>query len=116
MVKTATATKSAGKRRGRPAKADSKPSQYAGTVSNAIREQVRNFIGVCESCGHTLKPVQPIANQIGIAPVILAKFIRGEAGVSMETLDRLAGYVQEHENDAPEDEAETDAAEAPAEA
>lgn len=103
------ATKTAAKRRGRPAKADSKPSQYAGTVSNAIREQVRNFIGVCESCGHTLRPVQPVAKAIGIAPVILAKFIRGEAGVSMETLDRLAGYVQEHADDEPEVEGEATA-------
>lgn len=109
-------TKTTGKRRGRPKKADQKVSQYAGTVSNAIRESVRSYIGVCESCGHNIRPVQPVAKEIGISPAILSRFIRGEAGVSMSTLDMLAGYVDAHQNDPLPDATEVAEAEVEGEA
>lgn len=74
---------------------------FIGGLQEQVRDGLRNIVGVCETCGHTKRPVQPIAGEIGISPVILAKFIRGEAGVSMQTFDALYGYVQAHKDDAP---------------
>jgi hypothetical protein len=40
-----------------------------------------------------------VAEEIGVSPVVLAKFIRNESGVSMDTFDAMYGYVQEHANE-----------------
>lgn len=93
------------KRRGRPRREESQ-SEYTGALSNQVREAVKGFVKVCDSCGHTIRPIQPLAQAMGIAPAIVAGFIKGERGVSMETLDKLWGYVQQHQNDPVEGEAE----------
>jgi hypothetical protein len=103
----ATSTASAPvRRRGRPRKDESAPQKraFSGGIVEQVRSGLRNAVGVCETCGHTVNPIQPVADQIGISPVILAKFIRGESGVSMDTLDAMYGFVLEQQKNAEQNE------------
>lgn len=98
----ATATATQPRRRGRPKNSESKVVEkgHSGGLIEPVREGLRQIVGVCQTCGHTIRPIQPVAEEIGVSPVVLAKFIKGDAGVSMLTFDALYGYVQEHQNEA----------------
>jgi hypothetical protein len=106
----ATATEApAAKRRGRPRKGESKVEKvqnFSGNLTNTLRDNLKEIVGVCQTCGQWTSPVQPIADEVGITAVTLAKFIRGEAGLSMGSFDALWGYVTSYQEKAASEQAD----------
>lgn len=91
----ATKTTAPARRRGRPRKGEGNAtkSNFDGGLVESLRNDLREIIGVCQTCGHFTNPVQPVADEVGITPVTLGNFVKGNAGVSMETFNALWGYV-----------------------
>lgn len=78
-----------------------RPRRNGSTGSSGIVEQVRgslnDLLDVCENCHRPQNEVAPLAKEIGVSPVILAKFMKGIAGVSMETFDKIHSWLQSDE-------------------
>lgn len=109
----ATQTEAPARRRGRPRKGEGKAdkSTFDGGLPDQLRADLLEVIGVCETCGHFTNPIQPIADEVGITPVTLGKFVKGEAGLSMGSFNSLWGYIATRKARAA---AEAEASEAPA--
>lgn len=82
------------RKRGRPRRDSS--AQSASGIANQVRNDLNSIIGVCETCHRPLHSVAPIAEKIGVSAVVLAGFIKGQKGLSLETFDRVYGWVQEY--------------------
>lgn len=93
-----TTTEAPARKRGRPRKGEQKVEQnaqsFTGNLAANLRDGLKEIVGVCETCGQWTSPISKIADEVGITPVTLAKFIRGEAGLSLASFDALYGYVQ----------------------
>jgi hypothetical protein len=104
---TAAKADAPARRRGRPRKGEGNAvkSAFDGGLVDTLRNDLREIIGVCQTCGHFTNPVQPIADEVGITPVTLGKFIKGEAGVSMDTFNALWGFASQRKAQAEASEA-----------
>lgn len=97
-----------GRKRGRPRR-DATAS--TGGIVEQLRNDLNAFVGVCETCHRPLNAVGPLATRAGVNPVILANFMKGRKGVSMDTLNILWKFVQDEKANAqPETPAETPSA------
>lgn len=83
------------KKRGRPKRDASAAGDKSGPVFE-LRSKLNEIVGVCVACHRPINPIQPIAEQAQVTPITLAKFMRGEAGLSLETFTRLWTYVQNY--------------------
>jgi hypothetical protein len=67
--------------------------QQSGSVSGAIREQLRaRLASPCRCCGMPLRPM-PAAKAMRVAYPSIRKFLRG-GNVSAVTLDRISEWLQ----------------------
>lgn len=83
-----------GGKRGRPRR-DASAVNQSGIVQQ-LRNSLNDIIGVCETCHRPLRSVAPIAEQAGVSAIVLAGFIKGQKGLSMETLDKVWGFVEDY--------------------
>lgn len=83
-----------GGKRGRPRR-DASAVTQSGIVQT-LRNDLNDIIGVCETCHRPLRSVAPIAEQAGVSAIVLAGFIRGHKGLSMETLDKVWAFVADY--------------------
>lgn len=58
------------------------------TVTEAIRERLRVFMGPCPSCGKTQRTYREAGTELDLSGSVLHRFLKG-GGVDSDTLDQL---------------------------
>lgn len=79
------------RKRGRPRR---DATQSVGGIVEQVRNDLNGMVGTCETCHRPLNSIGPLATEAGVNPVILANFMKGRKGVSMDTLDTLWKFTQ----------------------
>ena len=82
------------RKRGRPRRDAAAISQNG--IVERVRTDLNSIIGVCETCHRPLHSVAPIAAEIGVGQVVLAGFIKGSKGLSLETFDKVNNWVEDY--------------------
>lgn len=66
------------------------------TLSDRLRERLRQRLGTCPTCGATTMGLRKAAKECGTSPATLSRFLRGHDAVS-GMLDSLDSWLERGE-------------------